>query len=366
MGATTRSQDNLAKGARNLLINCANLKQGDTLLIIHENPELGWYDAATPATVTNEARLLGITPTVLEVGEPVNTRTADLTAAISGHDCTIFFARIGDQDRFANPVPGKKSVMCYARDAAMLASTYGRTSHLAFVDMKSAVNDILLDANQIEISCPLGTRVTGRATEAQRKQPLDVSTLRFPLGVPQPLSAAGFSGQVALAHYLTPTGSKVYQPAWLKLEQPIFARFEHGRIDGFYGDATEISRVEDHYNLVAGQFDIDADVVHSWHAGIHPGCAYTDDASRNPDRWSNTVFTNPRFLHFHTCGDYAPGEICWMVLDQTVSVDGKLLWEHGHLVPEAFSQTKQCIENWPELDELYANPSNLIGLATPA
>ena len=74
------------------------------------------------------------------------------------------------------------------------------------------------------------------------------------------------------------------------------------------------------------KFGIDPDAIHSWHAGIHPACAYEGEAARDPDHWSNTVFTNPRFLHVHTCGANPPGEICWMVLDRTVKVDGVAIW----------------------------------------
>ena len=124
----------------------------------------------------------------------------------------------------------------------------------------------------------------------------------------------------------------------------------------------EVDRVREHYHRVSHQFGIDGNVVHSWHAGIHPGCSYTSQASQNPDRWSNTVFTNPRFLHFHTCGNYAPGEICWMLLDHTIAIDGKKLWDRGRLYPEIFPQTKTCIERWPELNALFANPSDEIGI----
>ena len=90
-------EQQLAEGARNLLGNCARLEPGDSLLIVRENPE--------------------------------NTPNRDLESAIEAHGCTIFFARIGDRERFTELAAGSKQVMCYARDADMLASLYGRTSH---------------------------------------------------------------------------------------------------------------------------------------------------------------------------------------------------------------------------------------------
>jgi hypothetical protein len=252
--------------------------------------------------------------------------------------------------------------MCYARDAAMLASTYGRTDHRALLALKTAVNDILLAAGRIDISCPLGTDISGSLSERDRASREDVSVRRFPLGVPQPLSASGFSGRVALAHYLTPTGSRVYDPSFLALEKPVVAEVASGRIEEFAGDPEITARIREHYKMVAEMFGIDGDAVHSWHAGIHPGCAYTAAAAENPDRWSNTVFTNPRFLHFHTCGSYPPGEICWMVQDPTIAIDGTKLWDKGRLHPEAFAQLRRCLEQWPELESLFAEPSELIGL----
>lgn len=352
----------LADGARNLLLNCAGLKTGDEILILHEDPTLAWYDRDGPLAVAAEARNLGMSAILLEVGAPDNDRDPRVAEAVAAHDCSIFFARIGDQDRFADPAPGKTSVMCYARNAAMLASAYGRTDHRAFLELKTAVNDILLGAGKIEISCPLGTDVSGNLSERDRAFREDVSLRRFPLGVPQPLAASGLSGRVALARFLTPTGSKVYEPSFLALEKPVFAEVASGRIEGFTGDPEIIARVREHYRMVAEMFGIDADAVHSWHAGIHPACAYTADAAQDPDRWSNTVFTNPRFLHFHTCGSYPPGEICWMVRDPTVGIDGTNLWEEGRLRPEAFVQSRRCLEAWPELKPLFAEPSDLIGL----
>jgi hypothetical protein len=352
----------LGAGAHNLLLNCAGLTPGQRLLIVYEGPALGWYDQETPQAVANEARRLGTDPTMLEVGDPAIGKDARVEEAIAAHDIIVFFARIGDQDRFADPAPGKTFVMCYARDAGMLASAFGRTTHQALLELKQAVNEIMLSAGNIEITCPLGTAISGGLSQAARAEGKDVGIQRFPMGVPQPVDASGFSGQVALARFLTPTGSRVYDPAFLKIDRPVIAEVSSGRITGFSGDPADESSVRQHYQSVADLFDIDSNVVHSWHAGIHPGCAYTRTAAADPDRWSNTAFCNPRFLHFHTCGDYPPGEICWMVLDPTILVDGEALWENGRLRVEAFTQSRRCLDNWPELRALFAHPSDQIGV----
>ncbi|MBL4890944.1 MAG: hypothetical protein JKX91_03780 [Rhizobiaceae bacterium] len=356
------SNVDIEKGVHNLLINCAQLEAHETLLIICEDPDLGWYDTAAPKAVAEFAATLGVTATVLAVGEPGYDVDPAVEVAIASHDCTIYFARIGDQDRFGELPPGKRSVMIYARTIEALASTYGSASYFAFRALKNAIDDIMLAAQNIEITCPLGTRFSGKSSKKIHQKMTDVSVLRFPLGVPLPLEAAQFSGQVALTHFLTPTGSKSYLPASIILEKTTFANIKNGRISGFCGDTDQVLKIEQHYNMVADQFDIDRDAVHSWHAGIHPGVSYLASAAENPDRWSNTVFTSPKFLHFHTCGNYAPAEICWMVLDPTISIDGIKLWEGGQLQPARFPDSKVVLEQWPELNALIRNPSLSVGL----
>ena len=282
--------------------------------------------------------------------------------AIAKHDCTLYFSRIGDQDRFGTQKPGKRGVMCYARDINALASSYGSTSYSAFMAVKNAINEVLCSAKHIQISCPLGTLFSGSASGVRDQITSDVSISRFPLGVPIPLPASGFSGRIAITHYLTPTGSKPYQPASVALDKVSFAEIENGRIIRFTGDRDETRLIEAHYDNVASQFGLDPDIIHSWHAGIHPGSHYTASAAKDPDRWSNSVFTNPRFVHFHTCGNYAPGEISLMVLDPSICLDGKNLWERGRLNMAVFDQTRQCLEQWPELKTLFQQPSQAIGL----
>ena len=355
-------------------MNCARLEPGAGLAIVHEDPALGWYDLEAPLAVAEEARGLGAAPALVRVGAPGNAPDGRAVKAVAEHDAVIFFSRIGDQDRFGDPAPGKTVVMCYARDAAMLASAYGRTDHRALLDLASAVDRILLRAGQIRISCPLGTDLAGAAPTAKR-QPAEpdepgegergeeTAVRRFPMGVHRPVEAAGFSGRVVLAGWLASTGSKVYEPAFLALESPVIAEVASGRLVGLHGEAGLVARVRAHYRMVADKFGLDPDAVHSWHAGIHPGCAYLARAAEDPDRWANNVFTNPRFVHFHTCGALPPGEICWTVLDPTIEVDGVALWRRGRLRPEAFAPLRGCLSRWPALAPLFAEPSDAIGLA---
>ena len=322
--------ERLAVGARNLLVGCAGLQAGQSVLIVHEDPRLGWYDAAAPAAVADEARRLGIAVWTEEVPGPADGPPPDLAGAAALHDAIIFFARIGDQVRFCEKASDHVCLVSYARTAAELASEYGTRDHAAMLALKDRADLALQGADGIEITCPLGTRVTGTPVRRQTAPP-DVTVRRFPMAVPAPVEAEGFSGTVALTGFLTPTGSKVYQPAWLELDCLVMAEMHGGRITGFDGPREMVARIEDHYRTVAAQFSIDPWTVHSWHPGLHDANRFAGRAEDNPDLWSNSVFAHPRWLHFHTCGAYPPGEICWMVRDATVQADGRVLWSEGQI-----------------------------------
>ncbi|MGI9363836.1 MAG: hypothetical protein ACR2O8_01525 [Rhizobiaceae bacterium] len=353
---------NLNDGVTNLLVNCAEVRSGETLLIVCEETGLGWYDRDAPQAVAQKARKLGLKPSILTVDAPGQSRDPNLLHQMSQHDLTIFFARVGDQDRFSYNAGQERSVMVYARDGASLASQFGQTNHRAMIDLKKAVDDVVFDGKTITITCPLGTEYAGNVPAVSREDSRDVTIKRFPLGVPQPVPATGFSGRVALAGYLTPTGSKPYNPASCRIDETIMAYVKNGRIREFRGPQKCVDAVKDHYRIVSQQLGIDPHVVHSWHAGIHPGSSYLGSIHDDPDRWSNNIFTHPRFLHFHTCGAYAPGEICWMVQDPTITIDGKALWENGNLRPNSFEATSEALKKWDELRKLFDGPSGPIGI----
>jgi hypothetical protein len=349
----------LSRGTRNLLFDCAELTPDDSILVVYEDPQTGWWSRDLVDTLVREAGALGFSVEQLIAEAPANHRDEAITAAVARHACTIFLARIGDQDRFAVPPPGKKIIVSYARNNDMLASDFCTVSFRAMKQLQLAVDRLVFSATRIDVSCPQGTQISGSVTRTQAGDPFDVTVLRFPLGIGAPVSAGEFSGRVSLTGYLTPTGSRVYYPACVKIDSPAFAILEQGRILGFEGEGNVVEAIERHYTNIGRQFDIDPYVVHSWHAGIHPGssCSFAED--EDPDLWSNTVFNHPGYLHFHTCGDYPPGEVSWLLKNHRVSLDGVDMWVDGALKPENFESTRQCLHQYPELADLYGSDAAL-------
>ena len=345
--------EDLKKGAKNLLINCARLSSLDRLLVILESPILGWYEEEIATIVISEAEDMGIRTEKIIVGEPKNKSDSILEELINKHDCTIFFARVGDQDRFEKKTIKKKRIMSYARNLDNLASSFGRTNYQATLEMKNEINNLFYKSKKIEVECPLGTKLIGKLSSDKPIKQCDVTVTRFPIVVPMPISASGFSGKVVISKYITSTGSKVYDPASLNIRESITAKISDGRIDKFEGTPKEIRNIDDHYEKIAKLFNLDKNIVHSWHAGIHSGITYDSMAEDNPDRWANTIFPSPDYLHFHTCGNYAPGEICWMIKSPIIKIDGISLWENAKVKVENFETTSKILEKWPDLEQIY-------------
>ena len=344
----------LNKSINNLLNNCAELNENDTLLVISEDSKFGWYDKDISIAVYDYAKnKLGLSTELLIVGEPKNNAKNTLEKIIDNYDCAIFFARIGDQERFEKPLSNTKRIMSYVRNIDSLCSLFASTNYEEMKKFKDVINKIIFDADNIEISCPLGTNLKGTIDKKNINQNKDTSVVRFPVVVPSPILAKNFSGEVVLDGYLTSTGSKVYEPISLKIESPVTATILKGKIANLNGEKKVVEKIEKHYETVSKIFNIDHDIVHSWHAGINPGIHYSNSVEENPDRWSNTIFPSPKYLHFHTCGNYAPGEICWMIANHNIKIDNVPLWENGILKVDSFDETIQHLQNSSDLKNLY-------------
>ena len=350
-----------ASGAANLIENCLGDVSNKTVLVVCEDPKYGWYDAAAPATVSEELRARGARVKQLIVGPPQNQPNAVVQTAMNHADSVVFFARLGDQGRFNWNYKGPTCVMSYALNKTMLDGGYGRLDHHAMQMMKIAIDEVTISACHIKVTCPNGTNFEG-TTIAPSAHRGEVIINRFPLGISQPILNDGFCGKAVLTNYLTPTGSLTYNPEYLAIDTPVTAHFEGNRITGFTGAPDMVAAVEAHYADVADRFGLDAYNIDSWHAGFHPLMAYEGSATADPLRWSGTAFQHQRILHFHTCGTGPPGEICWMILDPTVLIDGVALWENGKLHPERFETTGRVLDAFPELAAAFAAPAAPCGI----
>jgi hypothetical protein len=356
--------DSLRRGARNLLEDCAGAAAGESLLIVHEDESLGYYGPGLADAIDREAREIGLGVNRWRVPfmPDADSLPTDLAQAIASVDHTLFLARLGDQLRFQAMPRGSSAIVSYALDKEALASSFGTAPYAAFAALKQAFNELWESARRIRVTCPLGTDFAGRVPPAAPEVAVDVSIKRFPMPVFAPLAAAGFSGRVVVAHLLCGTGSRYYKPFGIRLDQPLAAVIGGGRLLRWEGDAATVGRAEAHCADVAERYRVDGGFIHSWHAGIHPGCAYIGSAHDDYERWSGSAFGNPRLLHFHTCGAYAPGEICWNVVDATIEADGVVVYDSGRIVLEAVPGAVEIVAAHPGLQALFDRPDRRIGL----
>lgn len=354
---------NAVAGARNLLLNCGEAKAGERLLIAYEPAEFGYYRQDAFDCVLSAANEIGLITEYLDVGfTPDNPKlTPELMDHLESADIILFLARLGDQLRFSEMPKGKRIIVSFALDANLFGSGFGQADHRAMLAINEAVKSVLADAEMVHVTCPNGTDFTGRP-ELHLAPGGDTSIRRFPMSVFAPCPAGSFSGKVALCGFLTGTGSMYYDNYTVDFAGPLIAQFSKGRLTGFEGSKVDVAAAEQHYDQVSASFGIDRNFVHSWHAGIHPGCGFPWDARDYPERWGGVAFGNPRILHFHTCGAYAPGEISWNVVDPTIVIDGVTYWENGIFFADRLPGGAEILMNNPTVTEVFANPDRAIGL----
>ncbi|MEM6663404.1 MAG: hypothetical protein AAF666_14635, partial [Pseudomonadota bacterium] len=112
--ASSRTASALRLGALNLLEGCAGVCAGQRVTVLAEDPRLGWYDAAAPRAVASLATEIGAEAQMIQVGGPTEDLPPEAEVAIAQADAVIWFARIGDQARFAPRGARRVEVVSYA------------------------------------------------------------------------------------------------------------------------------------------------------------------------------------------------------------------------------------------------------------
>ena len=201
--------------------------------------------------------------------------------------------------------------------------------------MAGILAEIQSDIDQIRswrITCPNGTDIAGTSNPDvyANNAGLDFTLKMFPLGPFRPLTGTDASGKI-VTRFLPASATHLYEPLGVILDEPVTVNIENGRIVDFQGRAEIAERVRAHYEHVGQTLGIDPFVVHSWHAGTNPKIFYPDQPLDSLERWNGVIHSHPRYAHFHTCGDYGPGEIALPIFDPSVTFDNEEYWIDGAL-----------------------------------
>lgn len=318
------------EGARNLLVNCLKLAAGDRLVLVTEQSGEDFYDRAVPDCVAQEAQELGCR--VTQVPLPLVQTPAELPdktrSLITEAPHLVFFSRLGDQVRFtALPGTGSKT-MCYVLDIGFLGSSFCTLPHGFMEELLALLWSDIKAAQSWHITCPRGSDLSGEISP-EKTTSSDFTVKLFPEGIFPPVSCDRASGQLVFGHWLMSTGNTLYDSPNLFLDDFLTAEIENGRISQFDGPNDLVLKVRKHFERVGKELKIDPYILHSWHTGIHPKAYYPQPARENIERWGAVAFANPRYTHFHACGDYAPGEIAFSLFDASIAFDDRLYWDQG-------------------------------------
>lgn len=359
------SQTAIKSGVDNLLSNCLEMQAGQSLAIIREPADLDYYSHTLPDIIAARAVERGIDVRLVDAPfrETIDKLPTNVAIAIERSNKSLFLARIGDQVRFSNLCSPGSTAMCYALDEETFGTDFCGADYRFFCALKQKINMAIFGGKQITIRCREGTYLVGNSpVVSENDENGDVSVKRFPMSVFQPVDASSFSGRIAISKWLTPTGSRFYQPASVLLDGVVFANVYKGRIVDFNGSQSDVEKVNSHYQYVAERYDIDRNIIHSWHAGIHPQNGYSRLAVDNLTRWSGSAFGNPRHLHLHTCGNYAPGEICISLFDPTIIVEDSVLWDRGRLLFADTPDIRNLMKDYPGIAPMFDKPAVDFGL----
>lgn len=363
---------NAQRGIDNLLLECLGAKSGDSMLLVLEEDE-SLYDRSVGLAVEARCRELGITIAVLS--EPLISHAVNfpesVASAMHNVDHTLFLSRLGDYVRFVE-LPGDcNKTTGYIYTTEQLSSPYVTVSHKLRAQLRDKLEQELLVAKSWQITCPLGTNLSGsfcwQSLTGGNDDELLVSL--FPVSTFKPIPCNTATGRVALSRWLMPGGAPKIESPGLTLNNTVFCDVIDGQIDRFYGaepasdtdiDA-EAEKVSQHYDRVASMLGINRNRVHSWHLGINPQTYFSTDADNGFDQWCALSFASPRYLHFHTCGDEPPGEIAWSLFNCTVLIDDQPFWEDGQFSWLTRADNRDLISQYPGA-QILLEPSRPIGV----
>jgi hypothetical protein len=334
------SEDDVRRGARNLLLGGCEMKAGDEVLILNEN---GITEPAVSDIIEDEARKLGGRVHVMwtDTVKGPEDLPPSVVKAFESPDVTVFNHMIAGVLRLV-PFNGRAMKMLnFLQTWDQLGSPFGQVPYRVWLEVLKSLGQRLGMAKSWRITCPLGSDFAGpipqsgaspKAAKTETKGTGDGFTLRtFPLGVCQVFDSMQASGRLAV-RWLTPSGVHVFEPNGIALPSPVLIDIDHGRITGFEGDAKAVSELRAYMEKCAAEMGKDPYIVNSWHAGINPRCAVTAGPQQGLDQWMYMAHANPRIVHFHTIGAQPPGEMSIPVIDPTIEFDGEKLWDHGRFV----------------------------------
>ena len=327
------SEAQVREGARNLLVNCCELRRGTELMIVNEN---GLVDPAVATIIEEEARRLGARVHVLwadAISGPDDVPRT-LLAAVSQADVTLLNHLMAAVLRLV-PFEGRGlKVMNPLTTWDPLGSEYARIPFQVSAEILQALAPQLAAAGDYQVTCPLGTDLRAPLhPKPAAPAAVDSFTLRtFPLSVTAVYSCLEASGRLAI-RWVTPSTIRVMKAKGVILPSPVLATLEHGRMVDFEGEPQAVDALRRYLDAAGAEIAQGRSRRELLAHGHASGC-FTHGCARRTTCSAGSCMAHgsPRLAHFHAIGEAPPGEGSIPLLDPTVRFGGKTLWEHGRLL----------------------------------
>lgn len=328
--------ENFAAGAQNLLLNCAQAKPGERVLLVGEQCESPYFEASLCDEVARVAEKLGLQVSVI-MAAPVNNASQfpqSVSDAMLKVDQTIFFSRLGDQVRFL-PTPGNsKKIMCYTLTSKHMESRFASVDFNAMKKMQDLLSSEIIGSKKYNIEAACGTSLTSEivhGSDSSRSSMTEFSLELFPVMIFAPVTFVNLSGRLVLKDFLLSSSTRAYDDSALILKSRVTVEIESSRMVDFKGNSGEIERVKTQLERAASITGGDAYLINSWHTGINPYTFFDGDPYADLEHWGTVAYGSPRYTHIHASG-HDPGDISIQLFDASISFDDELFWDRGRFV----------------------------------
>lgn len=311
-------------GARNCVIDCAQIANGSTVAIVNETG----VDPAMVSAIHDIARDAGAKVEVVWAepyakDDPEAKIPGNVFAAFRDADILInhyhSLNRVALQVEF--PDETRVRVPNRAITSALLGSTWARFPYGLQKALGETLEEIMSPGQRWRITSPAGTDLRGQFVEAnsalaqayfQTDEDNNRARRNFPGGVHTPRISTGIHGTL-VAEYVD--GAPADMPAVrMTIADGKVVNVEDGDPEG---RARARILESDGY-------------VDSWHSGINPKTVVPVKRSASPRKWYSYAHCSPKMVHFHLGRTHATINVA--CLDQTLEIEHTPIYENGALV----------------------------------
>ncbi|MCR9125121.1 MAG: hypothetical protein NXH82_03245 [Rhodobacteraceae bacterium] len=320
-------------GIRNLLLNCAGLRAGQSILFVAESGPAPYFQPGLCEEVAGIARGMGFHADVLTEA-PVADATdfpASVRRGMQAADLTVFFSRLGDQVRFVSAPGQERAVMTYTLTRRHLGHPFATARYAALERVHDALLTLILSCERFTITADCGTDLTGRLRRDRDGAVAGFTVRQFPVMIFPPVLCDDLEGQLAIRHFVTSSSTRAYDDSVLMMDAPVLARVSASRMVAFEGPPELVARLRDQLARAAALTGGDPLKINSWHTGINPNTFYDTDPYGDVERWGTVAFGSPRYTHFHAAG-HNPGDAAFHLMDATIHFDDHMVWDRGRFV----------------------------------